>query len=418
MSATEHEMAILPSVSEAPLSALPVGVASVPFTGNGTRPCVLFIEASAERRARIRQILDAGGLDVDEAIDTTQGVERLAAHAPDLVLLDEDVSDFDNGASVRRLRRVLPAVYIPLVVHGTAEERADCVRAGCDGFLDEPLESDQLPQLLRAYLAGRREALGTERLEREVARLTGENGRLRDQLRVRNDFLHNLSHDLATPLTPLVGYLRLLRSGRLGALAEKQQHVADAMVHATERLGRSIDNLVDYASLESGDYRIHVTEVDLSALVDTVANSFHGRARDKHLRVDLQKPEHLFVSADERRIKQALGNVLDNALKTSPHGGHVLLVVSTRGDRVEVAVFDQGTGLPSELTRRHEVEPLTQDLATSGTAGLGLPVTRQIAAAHGGGLILESPPRDQPEMRDVFPGSRVGFWIPRQRATS
>jgi signal transduction histidine kinase len=373
--------------------------------GEIVRPRVLFIEGSAERRARVRDLLSRSGIELDEARDATEGMELAAAHAPDLVLLDDDVRDFDSGAAVRRLRVALQQGKVPLIVHGTPMERADCFSAGCDGFFDGPIETDSLPELLRQYLGGRRDS-DAERLEREAARLTGENERLREQLHLRNDFLQNLAHELATPLTPISGYLRLMQGGRLGPLTERQQQAIVAMVHATERLGRSIDNLVDYSSLETGDYHIHAVEFDLAVLVGGVVTELHARARDKHLQVNVRKPEHLLLMADERRVRQAIANILDNAIKASPHGGHVLVEVLDGADRWSVSVYDQGSGLPNDMKHLHEGElPRRSESATG--AGLGLPVSKQIVEAHGGALILESPPAAQPEVRDMFPGSRV-----------
>lgn len=378
-------------------------------------PRVLFIESSPDLRARVRVILEADGIDLDEAADAAEGAELAVAHAPDLVLLDDDGPDFDRGSAVRRLRGALEQTHTPLVVHGPSRDRADCLSAGCDGFFEEPLESSHLPAVLRAYLAGQRDALETDRLQRDLARVSAERDRYKEQLRRRNEFLRNLAHELATPLTPLVGYLRLLRSGRLGALSDKQQHVIEAMIHATERLGRSIDNLVDYASLETGGYRIHAAEFDTSPLMEAIVEEFRGRARDKHLRLDVQQPSHLQVQGDERRIRQAISNILDNAVRASPHGGHVLIQVLSGADRIQFSVYDQGPGVPLEVKQHHDLDPVLRGTDSAGGAGLGLPVTLQIAEAHAGGFILESPPREQPDARDVFPGSRVGFWIPRQR---
>jgi signal transduction histidine kinase len=378
-------------------------------------PRVLFIEGSADLRARVRSILEADGIDLEEASDAAEGAELAQARHPDLVLLDDDVRDFDRGAAVRRLRGALEPMHTPLVVHGPSRDRDDCLSAGCDGFFDEPLESSRLPAVLRAYLAGQRDAREADRLQRELARVSAERDRYKEQLRRRNEFLRNLAHELATPLTPLVGYLRLLRSGRLGTLSDKQQHVIEAMIHATERLGRSIDNLVDYASLETGGYRIHASEFDAGPLLDAIVEEFRARARDKHLRLDVQQPTHLKVQGDERRIRQAISNLLDNAVRASPHGGHVLVHVSGVGDRIQFSVYDQGPGVPLEVRQHHDLDPVLRGADATGGAGLGLPVTLQIAEAHGGAFILESPPREQPDVRDVFPGSRVGFWIPRQR---
>jgi signal transduction histidine kinase len=225
--------------------------------------------------------------------------------------------------------------------------------------------------------------------------------------------MRNLAHELATPLTPLVGYLKLFKSGRLGALTEQQQQVIAAMTHASERLEHSIDNLVDYASIEGGKYRVMAAEFDASALVEQCINELQAKARAKHVRVDVRKPGHVVLIGDSRKLRQALANVLDNAVRVSPHGGQLLMELNELPDRVTFAVYDQGPGIPPEVQRLAEGGVLLRADERAGNAGLGLPVTIQIATAHGGGLTLESPPREQPDLRNLYSGSRVGFWIPR-----
>lgn len=244
----------------------------------------------------------------------------------------------------------------------------------------------------------------------EPATLAADNARLREQARSRAEFMQNLAHELATPLTPLVGYLKLLRSGRLGELTERQQQVLQAMVHATERLERSLDNLVDYAAMDSGQYRIHRTTFDAVALVDACVAELQPKARAKHVRIDVHKPPRLELAGDDPKIRLAFARVLDNAVKYSPHGGHVLVVLAEVPDRASFDVFDQGPGISPDTQKA--IAQVRRDERTDGV-GLSLPLARQVVEAHGGQLTLESPPKEQPEVRDVFSGSRVGFWIPR-----
>ncbi len=249
-----------------------------------------------------------------------------------------------------------------------------------------------------------------EALRRQVAALLAENEELKQEARSRGDFLQNLAHELATPLTPLVGYLKLLKSGRLGPLAEQQQKVIEAMVGATDRIERSLDNLVDLAAMETGQYRLHSTQLDLSQLVQEIAQESLAKAREKHVRVELVKPERLELPGDVRKLRQAISAVLDNAIRFSPHGGHVLVTAEERDERALVCVFDQGPGIPPEDL--NNLLLARGDHHAPGSAGLGLPVARQIIEAHGGHLTLESPPKEQPLMRELFSGTRVSLALP------
>jgi signal transduction histidine kinase len=378
---------------------------------------VLYVHSSASERARMQQLLEADAFDVVAVESPREALVRAAGVAPDLVVFDARISSAPELHELElSAHRNGPHRSI-LVAHKAAGDGAP-TPPEIDAALEEPADAGQLPSLLRALYVGsgdrhaRGESVAT--LEREVAQISSENDRLRSEARVRGDFMRNLAHELATPLTPLVGYLKLLRSGKLGAITERQQQVLDAMGHATERLEHSIDNLVDYASLETGKYRIHAAEFDAGPMIDDCVRGFNTKARMKHVRVDVRKPESIVMSGDQRKLRQSLTNVLDNALRLSPHGGRILVEISETPDDVTFAVFDQGPGLPPELREAAESPVLPKIDDRTGGAGLGLAVVRQVVTAHGGELFLESPPREQPDVRDLFPGTRVAFRIPRR----
>jgi signal transduction histidine kinase len=244
------------------------------------------------------------------------------------------------------------------------------------------------------------------------AEVAAENQRMRDQLRAMNEFMANLSHELATPLTPLVGYLKLLSSGRLGELSVKQQQVVDVMVHAAERLGKSIDNLVDYAALETGRSTIDKREFDASATLEAWVREHHAKARGRHVRIDVRRPARLTLVGDERKLRLAFGHVLDNGIRFSPHGGHVLVELGEAGSHATFSVYDQGPGMTDEQ-RALALQPSRKADERGSHAGLGLPVARQIVESHGGLLWIESPPKMQPEARELFSGAKVAFSVPR-----
>jgi signal transduction histidine kinase len=125
------------------------------------------------------------------------------------------------------------------------------------------------------------------------------------------------------------------------------------------------------------------------------------------------------VQADPRKLRQALANLVSNAVKFSPHGGEVLVEVAREGGRLRFAVYDQGPGVPEQdvaglfepfnHARRHGRDELRHP-----GSGLGLPVARRIAEAHGGRVWLESPPRTQPAVAGGrhFTGVRVTLEVP------
>ncbi len=229
-------------------------------------------------------------------------------------------------------------------------------------------------------------------------------------------FLHSVAHELSTPLTPIVGYVKILLSRKLGPLTEQQARVLESVGHSADHLSQIIDNLVDFADLEAGRSEIHLRPVDLAVLVDRCLEEVRPQARAKRLTVEKILPQTLAVDADEIKIRQAIQNLLDNALKFSPHGGVLLAEMVRKADRVELSFYDQGAGMDAgalELLSRPFLHAATAYPARKPGAGLGLPVARSIAEAHGGGLVAESPPGSQPlAPTHLFAGTRVALVLP------
>ncbi len=223
----------------------------------------------------------------------------------------------------------------------------------------------------------------------------------------RADLLQNLAQELATPLTPLLGYLKMLRDGRLGELTPRQRQALDAMNVSVDRLRHSVDELTDFAAFEAGRISLELSPLDLVELVRSVVRAADDHARSRHVRIELLLPSGLEVSGDGAKLTQALASVLHNAVRFSPHGGHVLVAVSELPrQRVVLEVLDQGPGMPQESSGP------SIGKGTAGT-GLGLAVARRIAGAHGGELFIESPPKEQPDARHLFCGTRVRLVWPR-----
>ncbi len=400
-------------------------------------PRVLWIEGDDAIRARVRGLLGAEGLAVDSAATGVEGIERALTSPPDLVLADVHLPDIEGAELAARLRRDGTLQRVPFVaVNARPEEHDLALAAGYDGVLEAPL-GDGLGEEIRAFLAGKREALA-EAAERAglrtlssslAARLEaalGDAHRARDRLaeldRLRAAFVHDLAHELSTPLTPLSGYLKILQSEKLAGLSPPQRKVVDAMIQSVARLARIVDNLADFASLQDGRAPINAGPVEPDALADAVVAELSAAAKDARLHVAVRHAGGGPVLADPRKLRQALSNIVSNAVKFSPHGGEVLVDVLREPGRLRFAVYDQGPGVPA-LEAEGIFEPLHHAASRAGDearapgSGLGLPVARRIAEAHGGRVFVESPPRTQPaSSARHFTGSKFVLEIPVQAA--
>jgi signal transduction histidine kinase len=240
-----------------------------------------------------------------------------------------------------------------------------------------------------------------------------------DRLRARSAFLRDLAHEISTPLTPLAGYLRILQGEKVGPLAPQQRRLVDSMLLSVARLTRVVENLGDFASLGSERAPLSLEPVDPDRLAERVVEDLRPFIKDARLDVRLSLGGGGPVRADPRKLRQALANVVSNAVKFSPRGAGVLVEVAREGGRVRFAVYDQGPGVRAEDVEGI-FEPFHRALLRSRESarhhpgsGLGLPVARRIAEAHGGRIWVESPPRSQPAAGGRhFGGARVTIELP------
>jgi signal transduction histidine kinase len=393
-------------------------------------PRILYIEDNPESRALVRNVLEARGFDVLEASDGIAGIDLAISAHPDLILCDIEMPGIDGYETATRLRSYRGLDQCPIVVLTSHGDRGLSLSIGCDGYIEKPIDVAKFPEQLREFLKGKREKVKgpeerrylreysqslVERLEATVRELTAANSRLRAAARSKTEFMQNLSHELATPLTPITGYLKILRAGKTGPLNEPQKRIVESMQVAAERLSRTIDNLVDFATLESGGYAIHRDEFDAQALARRVVDEEKTKAKGRRVTLELQVDSKGRGWGDERKLKQAVGNLVDNAIKFSPHGSNVMLRVAGDDTRLTFEVYDQGEGLLADEAEKvfdpfFHADRVGEERAPG--AGLGLPVAKQIVEAHGGRIWAESPPKNQPDSKHHFSGAKVAFWIP------
>jgi signal transduction histidine kinase len=203
------------------------------------------------------------------------------------------------------------------------------------------------------------------------------------------------SHDLKAPLRAMIVRAELLRAA--AAPASEAALTAEQMRLDGERLLRLVHDLLDVSALESGQFRLSFAPVEINALVRSVVASQRARAEQKELALDFfGTDEAITVRGDAARLEQAVGNLLDNALKFTPPGKAVRVSVLLRVGRVGVAIADEGPGLqPEDLARMFRPFETLSAQATAGesSSGLGLHIAHEIVQRHGGQIEVETAPR-------------------------
>jgi signal transduction histidine kinase len=209
--------------------------------------------------------------------------------------------------------------------------------------------------------------------------------------RAKDDFLAFLSHELRTPLNSVLGWIRMLRSGRLDAATTARAF--EVIERNASQQGRLINDLLDVSRIVFGRVELTLTSVDLPALVASVVESVRPSAEAKTiaLKVDLDADAGP-VRGDPERLSQVIENILGNAIKFTPPSG-VIAIRLVREAEARLTVTDTGIGIDADLLP-HVFERFRRaDASTSGARaglGLGLAIVRHIVELHGGRVSAES----------------------------
>jgi signal transduction histidine kinase len=208
----------------------------------------------------------------------------------------------------------------------------------------------------------------------------------------QREFLANVSHELKTPLTSIQGFAQAIVDGAADSPAATQRS-ANIIYSEAERMRRLVDSLLDLARLDAELRTLRRAPVDLRALLAGVVEQFGPRAKEQGVDLHPELPPTLpALVGDGDRLAQVFANLLDNALKHTPAGGAVTVRASPAEDAVEVQVADTGHGIPAADLERifDRFYQVDKSRARSGGVGLGLAITKEIVAAHGGTLSVRS----------------------------
>lgn len=212
--------------------------------------------------------------------------------------------------------------------------------------------------------------------------------------RMKDELVSVVSHELRTPLTSIHGSLKLIMGTMGGELPQKARRLVDIASRNSERLTRLVNDLLDLERLRAGRFEMEMHPVDTHSLANEVVQGLEAYARSHDARLVVEG-EPTKIIADPHRLHQALVNLVSNAIKFSPPGATVRVVLEHNQDRVWFSVIDEGPGIARDkqkLLFERFSQLHVRDASEKGGSGLGLAITRGIVEAHGGSVGLMSEP--------------------------
>ncbi|AKF10101.1 ATP-binding protein [Sandaracinus amylolyticus] len=383
--------------------------AALDIVGSGTIEALLRITAERARAlVPSHQAIAIVASDLDGG-PPTRAVSRSEEHALAAGTDDSSVDELD--ALVRDTNRPVRLSHAELVAHPSFRdaERAPRMR----GWLAAPLVGSdgrnlgllQLTHRSAGEFTGEDEAVlvqlaGVASIALENARLyelaQGERRRAEDANRLKDEFLATMSHELRTPLNAMLGWARMLRSGALPE--SKRAHALETIERNVRIQTALIEDVLDVARISTGKLRLDAAPLDIAQVVQAAVEIVRPAAESKGIALDVTLGGACRTMGDATRLQQIVWNLLTNAVKFTPRGGHVVVtmrrvVIDGGAAHVEIAVQDSGQGIPHEFLP-HVFERFRQADASStrkhGGLGLGLSVVKHLVELHGGSVHAES----------------------------
>ncbi len=266
------------------------------------------------------------------------------------------------------------------------------------------IDSGEL-DFLRIVAANLSVALENARLYQEAVE-TAE--RLKEVDRLKSQFLANMSHELRTPLNSIIGFSRVILKGIDGPITDQQRQDLEAIYNSGQHLLGLINDILDISKIEAGKMELSFEPTDLTEIIRGVMSTAIALVKDKPIELQQSVPEDLpIITADSRRVRQVLLNLVSNAAKFTDEG-FIRVEARTEGDFVVISVSDSGIGIPPEKLPTIFEAFIQVDASPSrkhGGTGLGLTISKSFVELHGGRMWLES---------ELGKGSTFTFTLPIQ----
>jgi len=212
--------------------------------------------------------------------------------------------------------------------------------------------------------------------------------------RVKTDFVANMSYELRTPLTSIGGFAEMLSQGYAGALSPAASDYVQAILESVERLSKLINNVLDLTQGDSVGIILERERVDMEGLCRTAVDKFEARTKEKGQKLSSEISETTgTVVGDARRLRESIEHLLENAAAYTERGGKIAVKAWGDDDQAFVQISDNGPGIAKKDLPRvfNRFDRVKQDPSQGEAAlGLGLPLARQFAEAHGGKVDLVS----------------------------
>ncbi|EJM27985.1 hybrid sensor histidine kinase/response regulator [Pseudomonas sp. GM25] len=371
---------------------------------------LLIVDDLPENLLALEALIKREDRTVYKALSADEALSLLLQHEFAMAILDVQMPGMNGFELAELMRGTEKTKNIPIIFVSAAGRELNYAfkgyESGAVDFLHKPLDIHAVKSKVNVFVDLYRqskamkqqvEALEQSRREQEalLQQLQSTQGELEQAVRMRDDFMSIVAHEVRTPLNGLIleTQLRKMHLARDNAAAftlDKMHAMVDRDERQIKSLIRLIEDMLDVSRIRTGKLSIRPSLFDLAQLVGTLLENFAQQIEAAETEVSFTATEPVEGQWDEFRIEQVVSNLLTNALR---YGGKspIQVRVYREGNEARVEVQDQGIGISEENQKRifQQFERVSAKTVVAGL-GLGLFISEQIVAAHGGSIVVES----------------------------
>ena len=348
----------------------------------GSAPKVLVVDDEEWMRDACGQILEPEGFDVVTADDGETGLELARRLSPDLILIDLKMPGMDGIAYLESVKAFDPQVCaIVITGYATLEVAVEVMKAGAYDFLAKPFKPAELRAVVRRGIEHRVAAVQASTL-------------LRGEAPAAELHLAMLAHHFKSPLAVLRQCVGVVLQGYAGEISPRARGMIEIAAERADQMIRFVNDWLTLSRLEQGKGVQEAKGVDLIELVEVALERVRQDPRTRKLTLrSVVGARPAALRGDPVALDELLATLVDNAVRYTPAGGTVTVEVDATADGAAVTVRDTGPGISPE-----DVEHIFEPFYRGGTqksipgTGLGLPIAKRIAEAHGGAIEVQTAP--------------------------
>jgi two-component system, sensor histidine kinase and response regulator len=346
----------------------------------GNKQVVLVVDDEPANFDVIEILLFKEGYELHHQDNGADAIASLATINPDLILLDVMMPDMDGIEVCQQLKHDRQWQHIPIIIVTALSDKEDlarCLDAGADDFISKPINSTELRARVRSML-----------------RIKSQYDRIQETMMLREEMMQTIVHDLRNPLIDiLLGYDSL----KLLDLSDRAKERIVQIGKTIEKMRFLIDDILTIGRIEANKLILNCTKFDITELAKSAIADFEPLAISKQIQILGEFAEPAYTSGDKHLIRRVLDNLLDNAIKFSPHQGSITIRVEwlpknpDRQDLIKIEVIDCGVGISPELKQvifeKYEVGNIVLGVSQ---IGLGLSFCKMMIEAHQGDISVTS----------------------------